>query len=400
MFVEPRTYKFIAQIEQELAEEKLRPIRAAEDYSYIGEHQLALIMEGGSTDDGLNISRPTASELIAFQAYKAVDAIPFLTQQAKDQKIVIFNESHYNPVNRVFLELMLDSLYATGFRYLGFEAINMNPYDSTRVGELDTALNERGYPYSHPFSTGTYTCEPQFGNLIRRAIQKDFHVFGYEVTSYQRQIGMRRDSAEATNVQRFLNQDPDAKIILFCGFGHLFEKIVKEYCPPENPGCIGGRWLGYYINTMLGIDPLTINQESLTERIKEPESSFYKMITSDKPSALVKESGEIFKGPGDHGYWDISVYHPRTKYIKGRPNWLLRDGKFKHYEIDASDIQIDCPCQVRAFYANEPDTATPADIIELSTNGEQRALVLPAGKFYLLLHNQNGEKQRLEIEVK
>lgn len=395
----PEKYKFVAEIEAALKTEKYSA-RPASWYSYIGEYQRTLQLDELDLDYRRNVigepEQLSESELAYFNTFKAYDAISYIANIAKNHQIIILNEAHPKPLHRVFAEQLLDSLYASGFRYLGLEALNMSPFDSTKVIEFDTLLNERGYPYASSF-TGTYTKEPQFGNLIRAAIRKGFHVFGYEVTSFQRRQ-MPRDSAQALNVQRILLNDPDAKILLFCGYSHLFEQ--PSPCTPDNPGCEPWKYLAYYIKQLTGIDPLTIDQEVLTERLAAPESPYYKIIKADEPTVFVNKNGEIFNGSREFDLYDMLVYHPRTNYIKGRPDWLLRNGKFKHYMLNKSDIIINCPCQIRAYYEHEPEAATPADIIEINAKNDEKALVLPPGAYYVIIENQSGDTQRLKIEVK
>ncbi len=395
----PEKYKFVAEIEAALKTEK-HTARPATWYSFIGEYQRTLQLDELDLDYRRDVigepEQLSELELAYFNTFKPYDAISYIANIAKNHQIIILNEAHPKPLHRVFAEQLLDSLYTAGFRYLGLEALNMNPFDSTKIIEFDTLLNKRGYPYASPF-TGTYTKEPQFGNFIRAAIRKGFYVFGYDVTAFQRRQ-MPRDSAGALNVQRILLNDPDAKIFLFCGYSHLLEQ--PQPCPLDNPDCEPWKYLAHYFKKITGIDALTINQEVLTERLAAPENPYYKIITADQPSVFVNEKGKIFNGGENFDLYDMLVYHPRTNYIKGRPDWLLRNGKFKHYTLNKSDIIINCPCQVRAYYENEPETATPADIIELNSKEDEKALVLPPGAYHIVIENQSGDTQRLKIEAK
>ncbi|MDX1942093.1 MAG: hypothetical protein SFU99_16135 [Saprospiraceae bacterium] len=397
---EARKYKFIAQIEKELKEQKLMPIRAAWEYSYIGEYWHTIEMDDLDIqvrqESYLEQENLSLEELKAFEQYKPESALHYIAQRAQNEQIIILNEAHPKPLHRVFAEQLLDSLYAAGFRYLGLEALQMSFSDTTRIIEMDTFLNKRGYPYSSPI-TGTYTCEPQFGNLIRTAIQKGFHVFGYEAMGFQRKQ-MSRDSAQALNVQRILLNNPKAKILLFCGYSHLLEQ--PQPCPKDNPDCKQLLWMAYHLKNLTGIDPFTINQDILTERLATSESPYFKIINADQPSVFINKNGKVFNGLENLDLYDILIYHPRTKYIKGRPDWLLRNGKFKYYQLNKSEITINCPCQVRAYDAHESEAATPIDMMEWRTKDEEKALVLPPGKYNIVIENIARELQRLKIEVK
>ncbi|MCU6769790.1 hypothetical protein OCV73_12655 [Barnesiella propionica] len=162
------------------------------------------------------------------------DAFNFLTEQIKGQQLVIMNEQHWQPKHRYLGNLLLKYLYEEGFRYLAVEAI---------YGDNEQSLiNKRKYPLQ---SSGFYTKEPTLGNFIRNALQIGFNVITYDTDSNDRE----RVQANTIYKKTFRN-DPNAKVFVWCGIGHILEN------ERESPS------MAYYLKKVSGIDPLTIQQTS------------------------------------------------------------------------------------------------------------------------------------------
>lgn len=328
--INPEPYLFSSQIENDVKLNQIPPRKAVE-FSFIGAYEKALatyeLDQSVREDSGEKESALSTEEKIRFKSFQAVEAVAGITKLAKDKKIVILNEAHHKPLHRVFAEALLDSLYDLGFRYLGLEALTPNFYDSLAVG-YDTLLNKRGYALNS-IITGRYTREPQFAYLVRRAIAKGFHVFGYEATPFQKE---EREVNEARNVLKIIGKDPDARIFLICGYAHLVEYVSEVSEDPfKNYG--KSQWMAAYVKDFSGIDPLTINQEVLTERVLLPNSPYYNLVDSPYSAILVDHAGKVFNGEEGLNKFDILVYHPPTKYIFNRPEWLYRAGKFKPFFI-------------------------------------------------------------------
>jgi hypothetical protein len=156
------------------------------------------------------------------------DALNYLIQKCKDERVVMINENHFTPHNRILEEIVLDSLYKHGFRYLAMEAV------------FDTALNTRGFATTH---SGFYTREPMMANLIRKAIAKGYYVFGYD------DFTSNREKSQALNIyQKTLAKDSTSKVLVFAGFEHINEES----------------WMAREFFLLTGIDPFTIEQQRYT----------------------------------------------------------------------------------------------------------------------------------------
>lgn len=369
--------KFSYQIEKELAEGTLSATAAAYYYTYIGEYANALQLyelnpEAGWGFDTIALSDP--------DHWKLVDAIPYLTQMAKDRPLVIISEAHQKPQHRVFTRLLLDSLVKYGFKHLGLEALSNTP------GLRDTLLNQRGFALNTPI-TGTYTREPQMANLIQHA-----HSLGMQLFAFDRnKSGVERDSQMAQNVIEYMTQHPGEKIILHCGWHHAVES--------DYPKRRKDHWMAYLIKRKTSVDPLTIYQDILSERYLEPECPIYRQFNSNAISVLVDQSGAPYSGLPGARHVDIQIYHPRTTFIQGRPDWLFSDTRVRNVPMPKEKVTIDYPIICRAMRREEAPDGVPADIIEIRSRYMTKLLALSPGEYILDIYNPAGVRQKVELIV-
>ena len=371
--------KFSYEIEKELAEETLRKTTAAYYYSYLGNYEQALKHYELHLDWGLDSI--STRDSIDFLQYQPVDAYDFLEEKTKEEQIVIISEAHHKPQHRIFTRKLLKSLYQNGFRYLGLETMSPSYGDTTQF-LMDTQLSERGFPLNSPM-TGYYTREPQMANLVRTALELGFEIFGYESTERKKE----RDLQQAININRFIDAHPKGKVVIHCGWYHAIES--------DYPKRKSDNYMAYHLKRMTGIDPLTIYQDALSEKQILPESPLYKMVKAESTSVLVNKEGTIFNGIDNRNHFDILIYHPRTKYLKNRPNWLLDIKGNKAVKIKKRKIsKIQYPIIVKAFANKENRNATPIDQIELKDRKDSTPLVLKKGIYRMLLI----DKDRNEVE--
>src|SRR5690606_1813455 len=151
------------------------------------------------------------------QKYTKHDAVEYIIKRAKNSRVLIINEAHHNSLHRFFAKSLLSELYKIGYINLGIEALSN--------GHLkDTLLNQRKYPVQ---KTGHYTRGPQFGNLVRTALNTGYNVFAYEVTTSKN--GKEREIEQARNIIEFICQRPDEKFLIYCGYDHAIEGKHKHW---------------------------------------------------------------------------------------------------------------------------------------------------------------------------
>ena len=364
---DPEPYKFSSTVIDSVIPSRGNQY-AAWDFSYIGDIEMM-----HKIWDSQARPRPglTEVEQDSFALFERKNATDYILEQAKNHQVVIINEGHHMPQHRVFTTQLLDGLKKQGFKHLGLE---------TYFGgsEADSILQHNGYPI---LRSGYYTKEPQFGNLIREAHQNGFQVFGYESEGHE--DGKGREINQAKNIQAYMEENPGEKILIHCGFSHGYEGDIST----QWEKAMAGR-----LKEFTGIDPLTINQVIYSERSKrEFENPYYQLTDLLVPSVFVNEKGEVF-GEYRHGGWfDLAVFHPRSKTYS-RPSWMIY-GNRKEVQVSFEDEELVCPCLVLAYKKGEQiGTAVPYDIQE--SNDKTAKLVLDGSDYEIIITNEKGESYK------
>jgi hypothetical protein len=328
--------------------------------------------------------------------YVPTDAKDYVIDIAKAEQIVIINETHHNPNHRIFTKSLLQELYNNGYTYLGLEALFNGPKGGTPIGntgnhildERDSLLNERGYPV---FQSGNYL-EPQMGNLIRTALEIGFVVFSYEKSGVG--SGDPREKGQAKNIANILEKDPNAKILIHCGYSHAYEGF-DVYAK-------GGKAMAGWLKEFTGINPLTINQSTYSEEFRKNEWNHpvLNAFSFNEPKVLLDEEGVAMGFGQGNMFTDIAIINPVTKYINGRPNWIFK-GKNQGFSVDPSIFDFECPIMVLAYRRNENfNNAVPVDLIEIIDPKDQPQLALDKGKYTLIAINLEGIAKKVNISIK
>jgi len=351
----PFTVKFSYQIEAELAAEEIRPDRAALHYSLISDYYNSISFSRSSVSWGV--------DSLDLSNYSIVDALSKLKEEAQDYQIVIVSENHYRPQHRIFSKKLITELSKIGFKHLGMEALIVS----------DTNLNIRGYPLLDKPLTGVLTLEPKMGDLVRTSLGLGFNLFGYDVMQETREKD--RDEIQADNIIAYLEQHPNSRIILHCGHYHAIESSFFK------------RKSSYYmakiLKDKLGIDPLTIYQDNFTEKVGGNEHPILRELKIDEPSIFVDQAGEIVSLTE---HVDIEVIHPKTYYLKGRPNWLYESETYKPIDVKWRKFDVGFPIIVSAHPINEVNSV-PFDRIELKHKNDWKVLVLETGEYRISIYD-------------
>ena len=336
---------------------------AATKLSFIGEYKKDMQVWDSNPAEQRFYYKVTENDRKDFQhKYKAIHAREYILEQARSKQVVMINEAHHQPMHRVFTESLLHDLYKMGFRYFGAETFSYT----------DPKMNERKYP---SLSSGYYTTEPQFGNLVRTALREGFKTFSYEANFKDT---TDREIQEAEHIKAILDKDPMARIIIHCGYGHLCEEQFGGFIP-----------MGARFKKLTGIDPLTIDQQAMTEHSNEiSEPDYFTEFATGFDAVYIDSNGISYS----HTLTYIQVFHKRSSYISGRPDWYFSNGRNPCLVNDK--IKIAWPCLVFAYHANE-DTAiaVPADIIELKSKDDEKALALAKGKYIIVARDRDRKRQ-------
>jgi hypothetical protein len=373
MYSQAKYYKYKQQIDSVLINDTLswKYQLGAYDYSIIGEYALALKTWDEPRRD---YKTPVLKvDLIRqFSAYNPQLADGYILEKAGKTNLLIINEAHHQPRHRVFTESLLKKLYEEGYRYIGFETLDSK----------DSLLNTRKYPVE---TSGYYSNEPSFGNLIRTALRLGYTVFPYEAKGN----GETRETGEANNIKAFMDKNNNGKYVIHCGFDHAIEDSTHN----DWKLAMAGR-----LKVLTGIDPLTIDQVQLTETSDPGFDNAYRQEKQIAYSAVfIAPDGDVFHKASRSKTFDLNVYHPDTKYRNGRPDWLYRMG-YTPYPF-FSKITIELPCLVYAYIQSEYPNGVPVDVISLEKTDTDKCLILPdKNQFVIVCKNQKGQLQYIELK--
>ena len=243
------------------------------------------------------------------------DALSYLIQKCKNERVVMINENHFTPHNRILEEIILDSLYNYGFRYLAMEAIF----------EDEDILNKRGFAVTH---SGFYTREPMMANLIRKAIEKGYYVFGYDNFTND------REKMQALHIyQKTLAKDSMSKILVFAGFQHIDET--------EN----AKNWMAREFFLLTGINPLTIEQQKFVteDAYLMVLDTIFSKNTGVKCDIFVANNidYELFAAKSGYNNYTITIPEEIAKQAQSQPlMFIVSIFKAGEYQKDKTAIPV------------------------------------------------------------
>ena len=359
-------YQFKKEIEREFNSDTTpyRFQKAAAEYAAKGDYRNAL----RTWDLGMPGSENTYSEGkidSLKQQYEVRNASEYIVEAAKDEQVLIINEAHHNSSHRFFTKSLLQGLYDHGYRYFGLEALSPGKW-------MDSSLNARQYPVQ---ATGYYTKDPQFGDLLRKAMQIGFELFPYEDTT--RANGKFREIGQAKQISDMIRKHPEGKFLIHCGFAHAY----------EGPYAAWEKTMAGRLKEFTQIDPLTVSQTGYSERGDSTYNHpLLKALRPTTPSVLVnRETKEVFGYEWKTNYTDITVLHPISTYQSGRPEWLFAQGNLKQ-ELTLPEHKLKYPLMIMAFKVEEDiQQALPLDIVEADSIDKKVSLALPNGAYSILM---------------
>lgn len=336
--------------------------------------------------------RPRPAPPREFDSLVPVPAVAAILEAARDRRVVMVNEAHHVPQNRVLTLELLRGLRDAGYRYLAVEALGL---------ESGEALARDGHAV---LSTGLYTREPVFGQLVREALRLGYTLVPYDTYPVgcrptpedPNRCGTLRDSMAAENIHaRTFARDPAARVLVHVGYSHVV-KVPRQG---------GTKWLGWWLERR-GLAPLTIDQTEMRERgAPELEPAEYRRAEAlgwlTAPVVLHTPDGGWYRSSAEgFGGVDMQVFTPRASTLHGRPAWLFtRAGRspvalgpelLRHIPRDGE------PVLVQAFAAGEGTNAIPVDQF-VARDASVPALALPPGRYRIVITGRAGEVARGEL---
>ncbi|WP_157976103.1 hypothetical protein [Lewinella sp. IMCC34191] len=330
----------------------------------------------------------------ALADYRLRDAESVIADRAARAKLLIITESHTKPEHRVFTRCLLDDLYAAGYRHLGLENLTALP-QATGSQPLDSLLQQRGYPVLNHMS-GIYPSEPEYGNLLRHAIDLGFQIFAYERNGSSES---ERDLQQAEHIVAYQQAHPGEKIVCHGGWYHAIETKTEK-----RPGS-GTYWMAWHYRQLTGDDPLTVYQDAMNEKVAEAQKSspYYttlqeRLEQGGTPLVLIDDEGNLWRGPNGDMPFDIVTVTPplgSTDQRRGWDGWRC-DGRAYgtlslHETLGGKVDELTFPAIVELRGEFDSAIATPVLATELMDREDERVLRLWKGRYRLRLRDSHGE---------
>lgn len=305
------------------------------------------------------VKKLSTADSLRFTKLIPVNAKDYILKRSVSEQIIIINEAHHNASHRTFAFSLLQGLYDNGYRYLGLETLASDSVNTTKFAALNS---------------GYYSKEPEFGNFIYNALKIGFKLFPYEAEGNNKQ----REIGEANNIFDFMQKNKDGKYFIYCGYQHAYEGVHKSW-----EKTMAGR-----LSDLTGINPFTIDQTQFSEKSNPKYNEpLLRLVNNTIPVVLKDENQAIYNGEDKELYTDIKIIHPITKYIKGRPDWMLTKNR-KWYKIPVCEVS-EYPVLIFAYRKGEYEQkGIPADIIELKTSKDSRYLILDKGDYEIVIKNK------------
>lgn len=340
--------------------------------------------------------QPSTKQKRAFKMAKRAKAKTKIIEALKDQQVVCLDYNTFAPQTIAYATTLLQDFFDAGYTYLTIESLS---YD-------DNQLQKRGYPVltsSEDFQL------PIFGSLIREAIQMGFEIFPFDAKGDELEKAiniLRRQNiisnpndplarkqaqqwAQAMNISRIFKRNPDAKVLVL---NRSFTN--QEYS--DN----GIKYMAAWFKQFTRIDPLTINQTLMTEGCRGSEHELYKNNQLKEPAVYTLNQQVFVDGnKAEQTYFDLQIFHPRTEWINGRPNWMQANLNRKFYKFNPDKHNVNYPCIVMAYPSGEEvEFAVPVDVVEILAGKKDQGLLLPSGD-YTLVARDNGGSKKIDISV-
>jgi hypothetical protein len=314
--------------------------------------------------------------LKALDTATAEDAIQAIVREAKNRQVVILNEAHHIPLDRVFAARLAHELRNIGFDYLACEALHRS----------DPVARPHGY---FPMESGFYTNEPMFAEFLRGAVKDKWQFAEYDpvpdqnASTIEESMRLRELGAVDNLMNKIFLKDPKARVFIYVGYSHASER--PAYVNDKTHA-----WLAALLAHRLGIDPLTIDQSTMFsyDSQREAEHPLYRpalrRFGRSEPFVLKSSQGGYEVLGGYRHKIDMQVFHPDDARVTatGRPAWMETQAHLRPRPVPAQLLPTSGRRLIQAFHAEDGDDAVPADMVMVEAGKSAPMLMLPAdGEF-------------------
>lgn len=287
------------------------------------------------------------------------DPVQAIAEAASSRTVVMLSESHHVPQHRAFAAELLPELARTGFTHFAAETLYA-PAD---------ALERRGYPVE---GDGAYAAEPWCAELFRTARRSEMQVVAYEAPPGTGPA--ERSAIQAANLAALATKR-NVRVAVLAGPGHV--DLGRHGARAATTAAL--------LRTQTGMEALCVDQTAMTEHSSPAyEHPLYEALLRRAGAprrAFVMRHGGSRPWAADAPRRHVTVVHPRSRYVRGRPHWLRMGGLRRPIPLPTSLRAASVPSLVRARSAGAAPEAVPVD--QLVLQGWERAplLYLPPGDY-------------------
>ncbi|MCG2461617.1 hypothetical protein K8352_12725 [Flavobacteriaceae bacterium F89] len=223
---------------------------------------------------------------------------------------------------------------------------------------------------------------------MRVALDIGYNVFPYEATNGS--DGKEREIEQAKNIQKVIEERPNEKFLIYCGYDHVLEGNHKSW----------GKAMAGRLSEYTGINPLTINQVAFSEKSRpEYNNPLLKALEIKWPTVLLDQQNNPYKYQRGESWTDVAVFYPNTKYRNCRPNWLFENG-VKSVPTELEDLDISFPVLILAYKKEENIIdGIPLDILEVKDKADKINLALKRRDYQIVIINRKGDARKLNLKV-
>lgn len=311
--------------------------------------------------NGIEVIGNENADLAAIDQSHAEDAVKAIALAARSRQIVILNEAHHVPFDRVLAMHLARALRKEGFEYLACETFTID----------DTHVMKDGYVSE---KTGVYSSEPTYAKFLLDAQEEGWKFVSYEPS------GMSRESGMAKNlIDRILKAHPKARIFIYAGYDHA-RKVPASTADDDDS------MLAAQLRRLTGINPLTVNQTTLFAHYDTSQQLRYyqhaaRKLVGRNPVVLIGANGMPVQLSLSRFAYDFEVVHP--DYVDDpsteRSEWLSRE--FVPIDIPREMVPTRTQRLIYAYPKGAGADAVPLDVIMLGPGQRVPKFMLPPGDY-------------------
>lgn len=289
-----------------------------------------------------------------------------LQRIAAEHRIVMIMEDHFVSKHREMIGATLPTFREAGFTHYAAEAI----------GESGASLKSRGYPV---VASGFYTSDPKFGNTLRRTLDLEFEVLGYDFRPFTHE---GREEFAASELAKLFKENSQTRLIVHAGFAHVFKHETET----------GQRWLASLLWEKTGIEPFTIWQWSAMRdghEYRVVADAIAKLGDFVEP-VFVMPPPSTGSGLRDVPRVDAILVHPPDLSVAPGERTVLFPNEMQR--ISGQWLTPKWPVVIAAYKNGEPITAIPLDQVMIRDSEQKFVLWVPAStKYDIIVFDQYGK---------